>query len=170
LRDLDATTISRFSALVTPVSDRVVLSGDDWEAVKALGARLPVMRLGFDPSELPEARGLTTMDDFARFARFILSTAPEATFIYLEYRLVIGAIAAGFDLIGALHAENRMVDAWTLDLDSANDLKALSLLIDSGVDQISSNDCVAIDRAARALDGNGDVLADRLLGRQGYSR
>jgi len=151
LRDLDALTISRFTELVAPVSNRVVLSGDDWEAVKALGARLPVMRLGFDPCDLPEARHLVTVDDFARFARFILGTAPEATFTYLEYHLIIDAIAAGFDLVGALHAGNRLIDAWTLDLNSPNDHKVLSMLIASGVDQISSNDCVAIERAARAL-------------------
>lgn len=167
LRDLDALTISGFAELVTPVCDRVVLSGDDWEAVKALGARLPVMRLGFDPSDLPEARNLTTTEDFARFARFTLSTAPEATFIYLEYHLVIDAIAAGFDLVGALQAGNRMVDAWTLDLNSSADLKALAVLIDSGVDQISSNDCVAIERAARALARNTDELASQILGLRG---
>lgn len=163
LRDLDAMTIARFAELVTPVSDRIVLSGDDWEAVKALGARLPVMRLGFDPSDLPEARNLVTVDDFARFARFILSTAPEATFIYLEYHLILDAIAAGFDLVGALHAASKLIDAWTLDLNSSGDLRALSMLIDSGVDQISSNDCVGIDRAAGAVARSKDELADRVL-------
>ena len=151
MASLDENTLCRFAALVAPVAPHIILSGDDWRAVRALGARVPGLRLGFDPSELPEAGGLKTADDFARFARFTIAAAPEATFIYLEYRLVLAAIGAGYDLVGDLHGASRLVDAWTLDLTSPQDLEALSVLIGSGVDQISSNDCVAIERAARGL-------------------
>jgi glycerophosphoryl diester phosphodiesterase len=152
LFDLDVATIAGFVRLAQPVARNVLLSGDDWTAVKALGARVPGLRLGFDPSDLPEASRLLTVDDFARFTGFVISTAPEASIIYLEYRLVLSSLAAGFDIIGALHGAGRSVDAWTLDLNSPQDFEDLAVLIGSGVDQISSNDCIAIERAVTGLE------------------
>jgi len=151
LADLDEATIAAFVKLVAPVAHQLVLSGDYWDAVTALGARVPGLRLGYDPSDLSEAQGLHTVDDFARFTRFTIGAAPEATMIYLEYRLVLSSLAAGFNIIGALHGAGRMVDAWTLDLTSPEAHEALATLMASGVDQISSNDCNAIEAAANQL-------------------
>jgi glycerophosphoryl diester phosphodiesterase len=151
LQDLDEATIAGFVELARPVARNLLLSGDHWDAVTALGARVPGLRLGFDPTDLPEGRGLHTVDDFARFTRFTIAAAPEAVMIYLEYRLVLAALAAGFNIIGALHGAGRMVDAWTLDLNSPQAFEDLAVLIGSGVDQISSNDCIAIEQAAATI-------------------
>jgi glycerophosphoryl diester phosphodiesterase len=151
LADLDDAIMSTFAEGVAPIADRFVLSGDDWNAVRAMGERVDGLRLGFDPSDLPEARGLRSAEDFARFTRFTLETAPQAGIIYLEYRLVVASLAGGYDMVGALHAGGKAVDAWTFDVTSADSLADLARLIASGVDQISSNDSVALQGAAEKL-------------------
>jgi hypothetical protein len=54
-------------------------------------------------------------------------------------------------MIGALHAGGKLVDAWTFDVTSSGSLPDLARLIASGVDQISSNDSVALQEAAESL-------------------
>ena len=149
--DLDDATVAAFMRLVRPVAKSIVLSGDDWSAVKLLGAQIEGLRLGYDPSDLPEAQHLETRDDFAGFARFTLNTAPQAVIIYLEYHLVLRSLAAGFDIVAALQEAGREIDAWTFDLKSPRSTGELAALIASGIDQLSSNDCVAIEAAAAGL-------------------
>ena len=84
----------------------------------ALGGRVDGLKLGFDPSDLPEAQGLKSAEDFADFTRFTLATAPEASIIYLEYRLVLASLASGYDMVAGLHAGGKTVDAWTFDVTS----------------------------------------------------
>jgi glycerophosphoryl diester phosphodiesterase len=151
LTDLDEATIASFARLVAPNAGRFLLSGDDWSAVCAIGRRVAGLKLGFDPSELPEARGLKGARDFSDFTRFTLETAPHAAIIYLDYRLVLASLACGYDMIGGLHAGGKIVDAWTFDVTSPDSLDDLARLISSGVDQISSNDCVALQDAAETL-------------------
>jgi glycerophosphoryl diester phosphodiesterase len=153
LADLDDATISSFARRAAPNAGRFLLSGDDWNAVRAIGRRVEGLKLGFDPSDLPQARGLKTAKDFSDFTRFTLETAPNAAIIYLEYRLVLASLASGYDMVGGLHAGGKAVDAWTFDVDvtSAGSLIDLARLIASDVDQISSNDSVALQDAAEAL-------------------
>jgi glycerophosphoryl diester phosphodiesterase len=150
--DLDETALSRFADLVQPIVGNLVLSGDDWAAVRALGSRVHGLKLGYDPSDLPAANGLETADDFAGFARFIAKQAPEAGIIYLEYHLILRAIGVGFDLVGALHTAGKAIDAWTFDLGQRGSSAELATLIGDGIDQLSSNDCIAIEAAAAQLD------------------
>src|SRR5262245_38249648 len=93
--DLDGATVDAFVRLVRPHAGRFLVSGDDWEAVRLLGQRVPGLRLGYDPCELPEAKRLRTARDFADFAQLTLDRAPGAVIIYLEYTLVLAALAAG---------------------------------------------------------------------------
>jgi glycerophosphoryl diester phosphodiesterase len=153
LADLDDATISSFAYLVVPNAGRFLLSGDDWNAVRALGTRVKGLKLGFDPSDLPEATDLKSAKDFSDFTRFTLETAPNAAIIYLEYRLVLASVVSGYDMVGNLHAGGKLVDAWTFDVDVSSDrsLTELARLIASGVDQISSNDSVALQAAAESL-------------------
>ena len=150
---LDEATLSSLAGLVAPNAGRFLLSGDDWNAVRAIGERIQGLKLGFDPSDLPEATGLKSAKDFSDFTRFTLETAPNAAIIYLEYRLVLASLASGYDMVGGLHAGGKMVDAWTFDVDvtSAGSLADLARLIASNVDQISSNDSVALQAAAESL-------------------
>jgi len=152
LADLDDATIASFARLVSPNAGRFLLSGDDWSAVQAIGRRVEGLKLGFDPSELPEATGLKNGEDFAAFTRFTIRTAPEAAIIYLDYRIVLASVASGFDMIGGLHAGGKEVDAWTFDVTSPKSLTELSWLIASGVDQISSNDSLSLQQGAERLN------------------
>ena len=88
LADLDDATISSFARLVSPTAGRFLPSGDDWNAVRAIGRRVDGLKLGFDPSELPEAAALESGENFSNYTRFILRTAAEAAIIYLDYRIV----------------------------------------------------------------------------------
>ena len=118
LADLDETTISSFARLVAPNANRFLLSGDDWNGVRAIGERVDGLKLGFDPSDLPEARALESAKDFSDFTRFTLAAAPNATIIYLDYRLVLASLFSGYDMIAGLHSGGRTVDAWTFDVTS----------------------------------------------------
>jgi glycerophosphoryl diester phosphodiesterase len=149
--DLDDRLAASFASLVAPNAHRFILSGDDWDAVRRLGGLVPGLKLGFDPCELPQAQGLKTARDFADLTLFTLQTAAEAQVIYLQYHLVLAALDAGFDIVAALHGGGRMIDAWTLDVTAPDADESLIRLIRCGVDQISSNDCVAIEDAARRL-------------------
>jgi glycerophosphoryl diester phosphodiesterase len=150
---LDEATLSSLAGLVAPNARRFLLSGDDWNAVRAIGERIQGLKLGFDPSDLPEATGLKSAKDFSDFTRFTLETAPNAAIIYLEYHLVLASLASGHDMVGGLHAGGKTVDAWTFDVDvaSAGSLADLARLIASNVDQISSNDSFALQAAAESL-------------------
>ena len=149
---LDRATLSSFAELVAPNAGRFLLSGDDWNAVRAIGEQVRGLKLGFDPSDLPEAKGLKSGRSFSDFTRFTLETAPSAAIIYLEYRLVLASLVSGYDMIAGLHAGGKAVDAWTFDVtSSANSQENLKRLIASGVDQISTNDSVALQAAAKML-------------------
>ena len=160
LADLDEATISSFARLAAPNADRFLLSGDDWNAVRTIGQRVEGLKLGFDPSDLPEARGLASASDFSNFVAFTLHTAPNATTIYIEYRLVLASLAVGYDMIAGLHTGGKIVDAWTFDVTSPDSSADLSRLIASGIDQISSNDSVALQDATERLSAaNSEALA-----------
>jgi glycerophosphoryl diester phosphodiesterase len=151
LANLDEATISSLAHLIMPRAGRFLLSGDDWNAVREIGRRVQGLKLGFDPSELPEAAVLRTGDDFHGFTRFILQTAAEASIIYLDYRIVLSSLTSGYDMIDGLHTGGKIVDAWTFDIVSPGSLTDLSRLIASGVDQISTNDTIALEAAAETL-------------------
>ena len=147
LSALDEETMSSFARLVAPSAGRFLVSGDDWNAVRELGSRATGLKLGFDPSDTAQAKGLKTAKDFADFTAFTLGAAPGASMIYLWYPLVLASVASGYDMIAGLHAGGRKVDAWTFDI-TANSSADLDRLIASGVDQITSNDCIALQAAA----------------------
>ena len=103
--------------------------------MRAIGGRVEGLRLGFDPSELPEATGLKSAADFCRFTRFTLETAPQAAIIYLEYRIVLASLMSGYDMIAGFDAARKAIDAWTFDVTSPDSSANLAQLIASGVDQ-----------------------------------
>ena len=148
---LDDAIIRDFVRLARRCADRLSLSGEDWEAVRALGKDVPGLVLGFDPCELPAARRLKMLADFADFVRLTLATAPDATMIYLHYPLIIASLDAGFDIVGAFHDAHRTIDAWTLDTGSPDFFTCLRRLVACGVDQITTNEPTAVQRAWEAL-------------------
>ncbi|MGL3608550.1 glycerophosphodiester phosphodiesterase [Rhizobium sp. G187] len=137
---LDASSIANFAAAVTPVAATMILSGGDAAAVAALATTTPGLKTGYDPTYPGVLQDLKTAADFAVFTKRALVTAPAAQMIYLAYDLILAAADQGFDMIAAVHAEGRRVDAWTLR-DTGPDAVAAALrLLALKVDQITTDD------------------------------
>ncbi len=149
LRDIDAGVAARFAALAGRCAERLILSGEDWAAVRALGAGVPALQLGYDPSELFDNAAAASPETMAAFVRRSVETAPDATMIYLDYRIVLRAVEVGFDIVAAIHATGARVDAWTLDTSAPDFDNRLRRLVASGVDQITTNEASALARAWR---------------------
>jgi glycerophosphoryl diester phosphodiesterase len=60
--------------------------------------------------------------------------------IYLDHRLVLGALAEGADLVAAFHAAGRRVDAYTIQRADAEGIQAAQRLLALRVDQITTDD------------------------------
>lgn len=139
--------IRNFAGLAARCAGRLSLSGEDWQAVSALGSRVPGLELGFDPCELPEVPLLHKAADFAAFVRLTLATAPMAAMIYLQYPLILASLDAGFDIVAAFHDAGRRVDAWTLDPSMPGFAASLRRLVACRVDQITTNDAIGVQSA-----------------------
>lgn len=118
------------------------LSGDDWAAVERL--TVPGLRLGYDPWDLIE-QGLAP----AEVIRRTLDGAAHASIIYLHYRFLLGCLQAGMDPVASLQAAGRRVDAWTVDPDLPDIADLLRRLVAAGVDQITTNDPLTLERIWR---------------------
>lgn len=153
LARIDISTADRFAAALAGSAKTFTLSGHDWEAVKRLGAGAPGIQLGFDPCDRPEVGALRWATDFAAFVDMTLSAAPEATIIYLQHRIVLAGLAAGYDMIGAFHAQGRQVDAWTLKIDQPGLARDLVRLVAARVDQITTGEPIELERLWIAISG-----------------
>ncbi|MBO0662511.1 glycerophosphodiester phosphodiesterase [Jiella sp. MQZ9-1] len=139
---LDAATIAAVADHVAPFARNMILSGGDAEAVAALAERTPGLATGYDPTpeDLDAADSPQTHAAFAAFTAAALDKAPDAAFIYLDYRLILKADRVGFDMIAAVHAAGRRVDAWTIQAVTEETLAAVRRLLDLRVDQITTDD------------------------------
>ncbi|THV20240.1 glycerophosphodiester phosphodiesterase [Peteryoungia ipomoeae] len=152
---VDARSIANFSAAVSPVAATMILSGGDAEAVAALAEATPGLKTGYDPTYPDVLHDLKTPQHFADFIQKALETAPTAEMIYLAYDLVLAANAQGVDLIAAVHAEGRRVDAWTLKETNPDSIAAALRLIALKVDQITTDDpSLLIERLNEKLAGS----------------
>lgn len=68
--------------------------------------------------------------------------------IYLAIPIVLAAEDHGCNLVAAFQAAGRRVDAWTMQ---KADAIILRRLLDLGVDQITTDDPVAVERLAVQL-------------------
>jgi glycerophosphoryl diester phosphodiesterase len=140
LSRLSPAVIANFAAAVSPVAHTMILSGGDSAAVSSLAAATPGLQTGYDPTYAGILDDLTSADDFWTFISAALKTAPDATMIYLDHQLILAADAAGVDLIGAAHADNRLVDAWTIRSINPTTLRQVRRLLELRVDQITTDD------------------------------
>lgn len=140
LAALDPRAIINFATTVTPIASALILSGGDADAIALLAANTPGLRTGYDPCYGASLARLQATGDFATFTADALSAAPDAEMIYLDYGLVLEADRAGFDIIAAIHADHRRVDAWTIRTADDTTRPAIARLIDLGVDQITTDD------------------------------
>jgi len=141
---LSTTAVEAFAAAIAPVAQRCLLSGSRWDAVERLGAPVPSLRLGFDPLRLAEGRELAGRESIAAFVEEAAAAAPAAACFYLHYRLILGALAKGVNPVTRLKESGASVDAWTVDPTMPGICEVLPALLASGIDQITTNDPVAM--------------------------
>ena len=140
LAALDPATIANFAASVGPLAAAMILSGGDSAAIALLAADTTGLRTGYDPCFGVPLSRLEATGDYAAFTAGALATAPTAQFIYLHRDIVLAADRDGYDMIGAIHAAGRRVDAWTIPDASAASLSQVDRLLALKVDQITTDD------------------------------
>jgi glycerophosphoryl diester phosphodiesterase len=152
VHSLDDGVIANFIEIVTPFARNMILSSGDAEAVALLSKGIPDLNIGYDPcsDEALDQLLLVQNPDFERFVLEAVQASPNASMIYLYYPLVLEAAERGYDLVGAFHARNRTVDAWTVRDSSPDSLESVHILLACKVDQITTDDPAGL--AARLKD------------------
>ncbi|SHF19674.1 Glycerophosphoryl diester phosphodiesterase [Kaistia soli DSM 19436] len=151
---LTPAVVARFAAIVAPVADRCILSCADIEAVRILAGAVPGLAAGYDPSEPKVVAGLATADEYAGFVAAAIDTAGAASTIYLDYPIVLKAAALGYDVVGAFHAADKLVDAWTLNTDHPDAATSLRHLVALEVDQITTDEPIALQALFESSDNS----------------
>jgi glycerophosphoryl diester phosphodiesterase len=139
--------ISTFAASVGPVAQHFILSGGNAETMMRLADRVPHLGVGYDPCHAGAIERLMENLDFTGFVADAVAAVPRATMIYLEYRLVLGAVDRGFDLIAAFHAAGRTIDAYTLNDATPRAVAIAERLLGLRVDQITTDDPIGLEIA-----------------------
>lgn len=139
--------IAAFPSAVGPIVGQVLVSGHDAAAVGSLRCATPGLRTGYDPCQPGSIGELRRTGDYGVFIEQALDTAPDAEMIYLHHRIVLDADAAGFDMIGAVQAVGKRVDAWTIEEVNATTLPMVRRLLALKVDQITTDDPVGLEAA-----------------------
>lgn len=124
------------------------IGGCDWAVVRRLARFAPGVRLGYDPFDLIE-RGAPPEAVVAH----TLETAPEAAIVYLWHEFVVPTLARGYDPIAPLHAAGKVVDCWTIDPSTPDAARRLRACVAAGVDQITTNDALGLERLWRETAG-----------------
>jgi len=137
---LDPRAIANFATTVAPVASALILSGGDADAIALLAENTPGLRTGYDPCYGASLARLEKTGDFATFTADALRAAPVAEMIYLHHALILEADRAGFDIIAALHADHRRVDAWTIKAADDTTKPLIQRLLELRVDQITTDD------------------------------
>lgn len=132
--------IAAFARDVVPVQRHMILSGGDAAAVGRLAEALPQMQLGHDPCHNGMREALAVSGDDAGFVARAMAEAGRARMIYLDIRLILDALARGFDMIGAFHAEGCRTDAYTVQQTGPEAVALCQRLMRLGVDQITTDD------------------------------
>ena len=130
---LDAETCRAFATLMKAHAYRFILSGCEWEGVIRLGGDIEGLALGYDPHEV--AAGLSESE----LLDHIRETAPEAQMIYLNRGIIRASYENGGRIVSNLQDEGRMVDCWTVDIDSERSREDLEAAFHVGCDQLTTN-------------------------------
>lgn len=137
---LDAAAIRTFKNAVAPVARHMILSSGDAEAVRLLTDGVEGLKIGYDPCHDGALERLQQSRDFGGFVRDAVAASPKAEMIYLAYPLVLEADRQGFDIVGAFHAANRRIDAYTIQVADGVSLPHVERLLALKVDQITTDD------------------------------
>jgi len=137
---LDPQTLANFGATIGALGRHMILSGGDFPAVDALAGAAPGLQTGYDPCHGGSLDDLRRTGDFAGWIANALTTAPRATLIYLAHDIVLAADDAGCDIIGAVQAAGRRVDAYTIRRVTPASLAIVDRLLALLADQITTDD------------------------------
>jgi glycerophosphoryl diester phosphodiesterase len=139
-RVLDPAAVATFKRAVAPVARHMILSSGDAESVRLLTEGVEGLRIGYDPCHDGALERLAVSQDFAGFVRDAVAASPKAEMIYLAYPLVLEADRAGFDIVGAFHAEGRRIDAYTIKVADGVSRPQVQRLLELKVDQVTTDD------------------------------
>ncbi len=140
--------VAGFARAMGPVAGHVIVSGEDPRALRALAGASGVA-IGYDPCSAAALAALRADRDGPGFAARALAAMPEARMIYLAADLILAVLdETGFDLIAAMHAAGKPVDAYTLPGAGPGDVARARRLVALGADQIT---CDAPANLAQAL-------------------
>ncbi len=109
-----------------------ILSGYDWDTVARLGASVPGLALGYDPTEDAAARGVDVLS-------LVRETAPEADTIYLHHDLVSTSVSDASGLVPRLKALGHRVDCWTIDFGMPDAMRTFRDAAAAGCDEVTTN-------------------------------
>lgn len=140
LAALDPQTIASFVRSTAPVARNIIVSGGDAEAIRALTRAVPGMLSGYDPSDEHRFRAALAAGTLRGFVDEAVAAAPDADFIYLDWRIVTYAADAGFDIVAAFHRHGRRIDAWTIAAVDDASVAVVERLLALRVDQITTDD------------------------------
>lgn len=140
LAAFDPLTVENFARSVMPLARHMIASGADVSAISLLTNSTPMLTSGYDPCYGESLARLQADGDFARFISEALEAAPNAKIIYLNYEIVLAADRAGVDMIGAVHADGKRVDAWTIREINDLTLPQVRRLLALKADQITTDD------------------------------
>ncbi|CAN5342584.1 glycerophosphoryl diester phosphodiesterase [soil metagenome] len=133
-------TIRAFAKSVSPVAGNMILSSGEAESVRLLTEATPGLHVGYDPCHGEAVARLRQTRDFASFAAAAIADSPKAEMIYLAYPIVLAADDAGFDIVAALHAASRRVDAYTVKTADETTRPLVERLLGLRIDQITTDD------------------------------
>ncbi len=168
--------LQRLAKLIEPLQDRVSVSSvADWQ-LRKLRELAPWLNLGFDihfylgwrpGSEefagegYPHHKGAYGYWDDHPLATqkiwptagylknrcgFLIGLVPGARTLYISHHFLAQSLRDGFNWADELHAHNIKLDAWTMDVTNADALANLPLLLKSGVDYITTNTPLAMQK------------------------
>ena len=149
---LSDAALDRLARTLGDGADAYIASAYDWGTIRRFVAAVPNLHAGFDPLAFYPRDYALDADGFRALAFRTRTTAPTATFYYLEANLILAALDAGVDLVAEVGCDGAHVDAWTVDLDRSHLDVVLRRLIDARCFQITSNDPELLAERIRQLD------------------
>jgi len=148
---LSDSALERLARVLGDGADAYIASAYDWDTIRRFVAAVPNLHAGFDPLAFYPRDYALGAEGFRALAVRTRTTAPTATFYYLEANLILAALDAGVDLVADVGCDGAHVDAWTVDADRASLDIVLRRLIDAHCSQITSNDPELLAERIRQL-------------------
>jgi glycerophosphoryl diester phosphodiesterase len=147
LSALSPEVIGHFAEITAPIAASLILSGGDFSAIDSLAKAVPGIETGYDPCYGESLARLKATGDYHAFINQALATAPDASMIYLDYRIVLAAADIGIDLVAPVHTDGRKVDAWTINHITPQSIVHVERLLALNVDQITTDDPEGLAKA-----------------------